>query len=348
MLKVVLFDIDGVITDGRITIDENGNEQKQLNLRDIDAIYEIKRRGYRIGAITGEKTNITKYFEKRFPWDHFYRGCKDKISAIQKIERAEGVERDEICYVGDGKYDIEPVRYAGLGVCPADAINPVRECAGLVLGTSGSGTLWELVEYLEEMNSATELVFFKKVYDEHMETFKAVFADSDLQKTVIALGDRIEEAIRNGKKLLLFGNGGSAADAQHIAAEFVGRMYRDRRAIDAEALSVNTSSITAIGNDYDFESIFARQVEARGESGDILLGISTSGTSKNVLNALEFGHSHDMATALFTGRRVRAYPFVDAEINVPSDLTPRIQEAHIFLGHLICEYVEEKLFKVVE
>jgi D-sedoheptulose 7-phosphate isomerase len=346
MIKIVLFDIDGVITDSRITVDENGAERKQLSLRDVDAIYEIKRRGYRIGAITGEKTGITNYFEKRFPWDHFHRGCKDKVSAIREIERSEGIGRDEICYVGDGKYDIEPVGYAGLGVCPSDAIGPVREKAALVLGTSGTGTLWELVEHLERTNGAPELVFFKRVYDEHMDAFKAIFADSGLQKTSIAIGDRIEEALRNRKKLLLFGNGGSAADAQHIAAEFVGRMFHDRPAIDAEALNVNTSSITAIGNDYDFEKIFLRQVEAKGNGGDILLGISTSGASPNVLMALEFGHSRDMITALFTGRKVHNYSFVDFEINAPSDLTPRIQEAHIFFGHLICEYVESKMFKV--
>jgi D-sedoheptulose 7-phosphate isomerase len=344
MIKVVLFDIDGVVTDGRITVDEHGREFKSVSLRDMDAIYEIKRQGYKIGAITGEKTEITNYFEKRFPWDYFYRGCKDKITAIREIELAEGVSSDEICYVGDGKYDVAPVGYAGLGVCPSDAISPVRRGADLLIGPSGTGALWELAEHIERMRRSPEAAFFGSACEEHIDVFKAVSSSVPLQESIFALCGKIADSLANGGKILLFGNGGSAADAQHIAAEFVGRLRLERRAVDAEALSVNTSSITAIGNDYDFGSVFARQVEAKGRPGDVLIGISTSGTSKNVINALELGRGGGMTCALLTGRTARAFPFVDFEINVPSGNTQRIQETHIFIGHLICGYVENKLF----
>jgi D-sedoheptulose 7-phosphate isomerase len=342
----VLFDIDGVLTDGRIIVDENGKERKQISLRDIDAVYEIKRQGFKIGAITGEKTEITNYFEGRFPWDYFYRGCKNKVEAIKEIAEKEGLSRDEICYLGDGKYDIDPVGYVGLGVCPSDAITPVKKAATLILGQSGHGAIWELVEYLKSDKATEEERFFKRVFFEHLDTFKSILSDAVLQANVMLFASTLIKVLTNGNQLLIFGNGGSAADAQHIAAEFVSRFYKERRAINAEALTTNTSSLTAIGNDYDFENTFSRQVEAKCRKGDVLLAISTSGKSKNVLRALERGKQLGAETALLTGRTVHGYDSVDIEINVPCDITPRIQEVHIFLGHLICEYVEKRLFDV--
>ncbi|GHT02059.1 hypothetical protein AGMMS50276_31570 [Synergistales bacterium] len=343
MIKIVLFDIDGVLTDGRIIIDENGKEQKQMSLRDVDAVYEIKRQGFKIGAITGENTSITNYFEKRFPWDYFYRGCKNKVDAINEISKNEGIGKEEICYIGDGKYDIAPVGYVGLGVCPFDAISPVKNVADLIIGPSGHGAIWELAEYLKSNEATDEDLFFKRVYFEHLNTFKSILSDAALRAHIMRLANVLIAAFRSGNQLLILGNGGSAADAQHLATEFVSRFYKKRGALNAEALTTNTSSLTAIGNDYDFEHIFSRQVEAKCKKGDVLLAISTSGTSKNVLCALERGKQLGAKTALFTGLAVRGYDSVDIEINVPSDITPRVQEAHIFIGHLICEYVEKYL-----
>jgi len=152
-------------------------------------------------------------------------------------------------------------------------------------------------------------------------------------------------ALSSGRKVLLFGNGGSAADAQHIAAEFAGRFYIDRAALPALALTTNTSSLTAIGNDYGFQCVFARQVEALGSVGDIAIGISTSGSSPNVLEGLRAAKRKGMVTAGLTGKGggllVRE---ADHCICVPSDDTPRIQEAHILIGHILCELVEQALF----
>jgi D-sedoheptulose 7-phosphate isomerase len=153
------------------------------------------------------------------------------------------------------------------------------------------------------------------------------------------------EALKKGNKPLLFGNGGSAADAQHIAAEFVGRFAFDRPALPSLALSVNTSSITAIGNDYGFDFIFARQIEALGRAGDVAIGISTSGNSPNVLNALVVAKKmglHTVALTGATGGKLKSA--VDYCICAPSNETPRIQECHILIGHTISELVEEAIF----
>ncbi len=152
------------------------------------------------------------------------------------------------------------------------------------------------------------------------------------------------EAYRRGNTLFLFGNGGSAADAQHIAAEFLGRYYIDRPAMAAHALTVNTSALTAISNDYAFEQVFARQLRALGEAGDVAVGISTSGNAANVVTALDAGREMGMTTVALTGSGGgRARAAVDYWIGVPSDDTPRIQEAHIAIGHIWSELVEEAI-----
>ena len=159
------------------------------------------------------------------------------------------------------------------------------------------------------------------------------------------VAEQLIRAIRRGNKVLLFGNGGSAADAQHIAAEFVGRYYLDRPALPAQALTVNTSSLTAIGNDYDYDQIFSRQIEAFGQAGDVAIGISTSGNSRNVIEALLTAKRKDMVTVGMAGEsggQLKAE--VDYCICVPSRDTPRIQEAHILVGHILSELVEQAIF----
>lgn len=160
------------------------------------------------------------------------------------------------------------------------------------------------------------------------------------------LAEAVIQAYRVKKKIILFGNGGSAADAQHIACELVGRFRKERRALPAIALSTNTSTLTAIGNDYGYEDVFARQVEAFVEEGDIVIGISTSGDANNVLNGLKVAKEKGAKTVGLSGKSGgRLKSLVDLCLVVPSDSTPRIQEAHITIGHIICSIVERELFR---
>jgi D-sedoheptulose 7-phosphate isomerase len=154
----------------------------------------------------------------------------------------------------------------------------------------------------------------------------------------------IQKSIKSGGKVLIFGNGGSAADAQHIASEFVNRFYKDRKAFPAIALTTDTSLITSIGNDRSFSNIFSRQIEALGRKGDVAWGISTSGKSKNVFSALEVAKSAGLKTILLTGSEVgKIGDTVDCLVKIPSKSTPRIQELHITVAHIICELVEGEL-----
>jgi D-sedoheptulose 7-phosphate isomerase len=154
----------------------------------------------------------------------------------------------------------------------------------------------------------------------------------------------IGRTLREGGKLLVFGNGGSAADAQHIAGEFVGRFLAERRALPAVALNVNTSVLTALANDYSFDHVFARQIEALGERGDAALGISTSGTSANVVAGLRVARDRGLHTLALTGRDGGSMrELVDACVRIPADETPRIQEGHILVAHILCEIVEREI-----
>lgn len=153
------------------------------------------------------------------------------------------------------------------------------------------------------------------------------------------------ETLEKEGKVLLCGNGGSAADAQHLATELVSKFFKERQALDAEALTVNTSTLTAIGNDYSFDRVFSRQVEAKGRPGDVLIGISTSGNSRNVIEAMTAAKSRGMRTIAFIGGNDKGemHRIADCRIAVPSLTTPRIQEAHILIGHMICEFVEARM-----
>ena len=173
----------------------------------------------------------------------------------------------------------------------------------------------------------------------------SVLADENLLKNIETATSLIIAAFQNHGKVLFCGNGGSAADAQHLAAEFSGRFYYDRDPLDAEALHVNTSYLTAVANDYSYNEVYSRLVKAKGSAGDVLVALSTSGNSQNILKAMETARMIGMKTIGFTGDsggKMKALS--DILINVPSDDTPRIQESHITIGHIVCELVEAGLF----
>ncbi len=178
-----------------------------------------------------------------------------------------------------------------------------------------------------------------------IETKQQLLADETILATVEEIVARIVDAFRNDGRIYFCGNGGSAADAQHLAAELSGRFYLDRKALPAEALHCNTSYLTAVANDYSYDAVYARLVEGICRRGDVLIGLSTSGNSANIVKAFESARSIGLITVAFTGITGGVLKgLCNHLLNVPSADTPRIQEAHILLGHIICELVEEQLF----
>lgn len=174
---------------------------------------------------------------------------------------------------------------------------------------------------------------------------ETILSQEDLLQDISLCIDKITQAFQKGNALYFCGNGGSAADAQHLAAEFSGRFYKDRKPLPSEALHCNTSYLTAVGNDYGYEFIYSRLLEGLGKEGDLLIGLSTSGNSANIIEAFKKAKELGIMTIAFTGDTGgKLKDLADILINVPSNDTPRIQESHITIGHIICEKVESNLF----
>ncbi len=182
---------------------------------------------------------------------------------------------------------------------------------------------------------------FKSVIEEHEQAVAALKANClvELEK----MAEVCKQAIQNDHKILLCGNGGSAADSQHIAAEFVGRFVKERKGLPAIAFTTDTSILTAIGNDYGYSEVFRRQVEALGRKGDVLIGISTSGNSENIIKAFEHAKKQGLITLALTGQKdSKMSSIADVTLKVPAPVTARVQECHIMIGHMICEYIDEE------
>ncbi len=187
--------------------------------------------------------------------------------------------------------------------------------------------------------------YIKNQIQASIDTKEKILKDNALMETIAQVGRECVALYRNGKKTLLAGNGGSAADAQHIAAELVGRYGFDRPSIPSIALTTDTSNLTAIGNDYGYDKVFSRQMEGMGSEGDLFIGISTSGNSVNIINAITAAKAKGVKTVALVGRDGGEMARIaDFAIIVPSSDTPRIQESHILIGHMICDIIEKELF----
>mgnify|MGYP002509451722 CR=1 FL=1 len=359
-VKVLLFDIDGVITDGKKYTDGKDREWKSIALKDLDAFYMLKEAGYIIGCITGENTDFSEQFIHMQVLDYVKTGCKQKDQALQEVVKKFNVSLSEICYIGDGKYDIPVLNKVGLPICPSDAIEGAKKVSKVVLSCKGGegciAEAWELLSEICKKENVEEKAIYNmndtpliKRMMEHRKVLDVLMEDKKYMKSIMSAIGMIIEGYRNNKCLFLCGNGGSAADAQHLAAELVGRFYLERKALNAEALTVNTSILTSLANDYDYNKIFERQLEAKAMEGDVLIGISTSGTSKNVLQAFRKAREMKLKTILMTGDISQFAPvlaYTDCLLAVPSNNTPRIQEIHILTGHIICEMVEGQITNI--
>jgi len=185
----------------------------------------------------------------------------------------------------------------------------------------------------------------KNIIQSSIDVKQQVLQSQELLTTVSKVVEVVTSSLKNGGRIYFCGNGGSAADAQHLAAEFSGRFYTDRKALPAEALHCNTSYLTAVGNDYGFDLVYSRLIDGIGNKGDVLIGLSTSGNSANIVKAFEVAKQKGVITVGFTGAAGGIMKSLsDHLINIPSKDTPRIQESHIMIGHIICQLVEENYF----
>jgi len=345
-LRVLALDIDGVLTDGQAILQSDGEELKRIDFHDLDAVARAQREGWQVVLITGEDSPAVDRIAERFKVYRVWRGAKDKAAALDDVAAALDIPLSEMCYIGDSDRDAPALALVGLGLAPANATPRAKQAAHHVLAKAGgAGAVAEAFGLLAGLSTTGmhEVVRadMERILNESLAVHQSIMQSvPDLMK----VADVFVNALRSGHKILLCGNGGSAADAQHVAAELVGRFLQESEPWPAIALTANTSILTAVGNDWEFEDIFARQVKALARAGDVVVGISTSGRSANVLRALVLAQEMGATTIGFAGKDGRDLADI-AHICfcAPAETTQRIQELHLLAWHTICEVVETQL-----
>jgi D-sedoheptulose 7-phosphate isomerase len=349
-IRVLALDIDGVLTDGTTAVGASGAEEKRVCMQDLDAVARAQRAGLTVVLVTGESTPSVDAIARLFGIEQVVAGAKDKLAALTTLSSQIRVPLSAFCYIGDGDRDAPALAQVGLGLAPANATSAAKAMAHRGLSRSGGGgAVAEAVELL--LRNAED----EKLLDEFGSQIARIVNDSiaahqrvlDRSIPVLANIARIfVRTLRSGRKILLFGNGGSAADAQHVAGELVGRFSKESEPWPAIALTTDTSILTAVGNDWDFSEIFSRQVRGLARPGDVVVGISTSGRSPNVLRGLEAGRQRGATVIGFTGANGGTMSeYADECFLAPAHETPRIQELHILAWHSVCEMVESELLK---
>lgn len=355
-LRVLALDIDGVITDGSVelaSLEESRHgrplEHKRIVMRDLDALTKLRQKGFLLGLVTGEKGPMVDAIAARLTPDAVIAGAKDKRLGLIKLCEVLDCRPSEVCFVGDAERDALAFQDIGLSLAPSDADPLALAQASRVLGAKGgAGAVSHAVSLLLELQRsptrrAANLERTRELLRESQLAHEEMARES--AEMLVEMGQVITRCFERGGKVVFLGNGGSAADAQHAAAELMGRFRRDRRPLPALALSTDTSVLTCIANDWEYDEVFARQVRGLCRPNDVVIGLSTSGRSENVRRALEAAREMGAHALALTGKM--GGPVEKAShlcLKVPSGSTPRIQELHTLALHTICDLVEADLF----
>jgi D-sedoheptulose 7-phosphate isomerase len=339
-IRCLVLDIDGVLTDGSERLGESAHIS--LYLRDLDALTSARQEGLLIAFLSGESD--IEDVVVRCGGGEALAGSKDKRAGLTELAGRLDLPCDEICYVGDADRDGPALELAGLGLTPNDASPAAVQAADRVLRAfGGRGAVAEAVEIILRLQEAGDLSgVVGEATRSSIDALERSFQELDAMSGALEpIAEALTVALERGSKIQLFGNGGSAAMAQHAAAELIGRYRSDSSPLPAIALSTDTSVVTALANDYGFSEVFSRQVRGHGRPGDFAVGFSTSGRSANVVRGLEAAREMRMVTAGFTGRDAREMkPLCDHVFEAPADDVPRVQELHLVAWHVLCEVLE--------
>ena len=350
-IRLVALDIDGVLTDGTASAVRDGVD-KRISFHDLDAVTALRCQGIEVALVTGEDDESVGRIADRFGVATVVRGAKDKVEALGDLAARLGVGLDEVCFVGDSDRDAAALQQVALGLAPANATPAARAAAHRVLAArGGDGAVAEAARMVIQIRALAG------GSEGRRQALGRVVADSQqahgrIGGDHLAVLDRIAHelanAIAGGRKILIFGNGGSAADSQHVAGELVGRLARESDPWPAIALTTDTSILTCVGNDWSFAEVFRRQVRALARPGDVVVGISTSGRSENVLLGLSAARQIGAVTIGFAGATPGPLgDAVDVCFRAPASTIPRIQELHLLAWHAVCEVVEAALMGVL-
>jgi D-sedoheptulose 7-phosphate isomerase len=347
-LKAVALDVDGVLTDDTFGWDAQGVETKRFAFLDVMGVSRATKAGFVFALVSGEATSFVDRYAAKMKIGDVFQGTKDKASSVREFARRHNLSTDEILFVGNDINDLEAMSICGLSAAPIDAHESVCAVVDYVTKRPGGhGAVREVLDLLmnREEQRPTMSNFFREELEAHQDVLSKLV--NEHQAELDQLTKLFLDCFSSGHKVLFCGNGGSAADSQHIAAEFINRFRFDRPALPALALTVDTSVLTCIGNDSSYDFVFSRQVEALAQPGDVVIGITTSGRSKNILLALEAAKKKKAIAVGLTGKDgvARMKDVTDFTLGVPSNDTARIQEGHEFALHCVAAIVENTMFE---
>jgi len=342
MIRLLVLDIDGVLTDGSDSVVPS---EKRLFLRDLDALTRIRREGMKIAFLTGEGEEFAGQVVERCGGGAALFSMKDKADGMRTLVRQHDLSMEEVCYLADGERDVPALEMVGLAFAPCDASVGARSVADRVLSSRGGwGAVEEAVAFLESESredSDALTAFVRAELNQAAREIQA-FAQEDPRNLVHTI-EIMAGALAACGKIVIFGNGGSAAISQHIATELVGRYQRERGPLPALALTSDTALLTALANDFGYEAVFERQVQALVQYGDVAIGMSTSGRSPNVVKGLAAAAQQGAGTIALVGSEpgeVGAQAQCCLTFDAPN--TARIQELHLMALHVACSSLDDR------
>lgn len=353
-LDLLVYDFDGVMTDNRVRVDQAGGESVACSRADGLGVDLIRSLGLPQIIVSTETNPVVRARAEKLKL-FLLQGIRDKRQALVDYCAEQGYALNRVLYVGNDVNDLTAMQVVGFPVCPSDAHPAIRNLASWVVAArGGGGVIREIADQIvrlkpvgssssEGVTGLSELVSIRKQLEASIHLRKAILDDSALLQRIGKLAETIGRALKTGRKVIFAGNGGSFADAQHLAAEFVGRFMMEREPLSAVCLGTNSSLSTAVGNDYHFDDIFTRELKALGTGGDIFIVLSTSGQSRNLVKAVELAGRLGIETYGLLGKGGGQIARMVPSVVVPSDHTARIQELHITIGHIVCDLVDTQL-----
>jgi YrbI family 3-deoxy-D-manno-octulosonate 8-phosphate phosphatase len=343
---LVVFDFDGVMTDNRVWVHQSGDEAVWCHRGDGWGIARLKEAGLEVLVLSTEKNPVVTVRCGKLKIEAV-QGCDDKLAALQKLAHGRSLSPEQIAYVGNDLNDVACMRWVGWPIAVADAVPEVRALAKWVTRLPGGrGAVREVADrlVLYRHDSDPTVEWARTWIWRSIEVKQAISSSDDLLVRILRVARTMTEVLRAEGRIFVFGDGGSVADAQHLAAELVGRFIPERCALPAIALTVNNSPLTAIDDDRADDLIFAHQLETQARAGDMAVGISITGNSPNVVCAMETARRIGLHRVALTGAPGGELRTLGEEcISVPSDRSRFIQEAHMLIGRILCEFVERAL-----
>jgi D-sedoheptulose 7-phosphate isomerase len=352
-VDLIVYDFDGVMTDNRVYLDQEGVESVICNRADGLGIDMLRCAGISQIIVSTETNRVVLARARKLGLEALH-GVADKRKALLDFCASHDYDPGRVVYVGNDLNDLEAMQTVGYPVSPADAHAVVRDVSCVVTSAAGGeGVVRELADALlrgrddlpdTRLDEPARLgAQIREELADAARLRMAMVEDAQVVGRVDAIARVMAECLLSGGKVIFAGNGGSFADAQHLAAEFVGRFLRERPPLASLCLGTNPSTVTAVGNDYCFDDIFVRELRALGRKEDVLVALSTSGNSKNVIAAIEIAREIGLRVFALLGKGGGRIAKLVPSIVVPSDHTARIQEMHITIGHILCGLVDSMI-----